>query len=141
MAKVNRRRILIGSFAGFAAWVAWGFVVHYFLLREKYQEAQSTGALLSDVDYPKFLGLWLLVLLGLSYVGARIYAGFRGTYGPGPHTALRAGVLLAFAAAVPVNIAASTWSPGHLIFGWGWILDLAVGSILATFIAAWLYKE
>src|SRR3970040_282827 len=119
MTKVNRSRILLRAVAWFAVWAACGFLIHYYLLREKYVEAQNSGALLSEVDYPKFLGLWLLVLLGLSYVGARIYAAMRGIHGPGPHTALRAGILLAFASAVPVNIAAGTWSPGHLIFGWG----------------------
>lgn len=138
---VNRRRILIGTLAGFAVWMVWGFIIHNFVLRSRYEEAQATGALLKEIDYTKFLGLWLLVLLGLSYVAARFYAGMRGAHGPGPKTALRAGILLAFATAIPVNIAAGTWSPGHVIFGWGWVLDLAVGSILATLVAGWLYHD
>jgi hypothetical protein len=141
---VNRKRIFLGALAGFVAWAVWGFIVHFYLLRESYLEAQTEGALLKldePGQYLNFLGLWLLTLLGLSYVGARIYAGLRAAHNPGPRTALRAGILLAFAAAIPVNIAAGTWSPGHAIFGWGWVLDLAVGSILATFIAAWLYKD
>jgi hypothetical protein len=48
---------------------------------------------------------------------------------------------MGFMCAFPLSLSLATWAPfGRTITLW-WMLDLWVGSILATLVSAWLYKE
>ena len=60
--------------------------------------------------------------------------------GPGLRTAMKVGPLVGFLAAMPIEVTTSRVPIDHR-FTICWILDLVVGSILATLVAALVYKE
>jgi len=51
------------------------------------------------------------------------------------------GILVGFVAGFPINLSVATWVPVERIVPLWWMLDLWVGAILATVVAAWLYKD
>lgn len=141
MAAVNTRRVALGAVAGGVAWTIWSMVVNVAILASKYAAAQGAGMLLKQPRYPFFLGYWIITLFLLSYVVAWLYSSVRATRGAGPGTALTVGLLVGFAAAFPMNLSTASWAPFDRILPLWWMLDLWVGAILASLVAAWLYKD
>ena len=139
---VNRGRVWIGGFSGGVVWFVWGFLVNQFIITNaRYQAAQNAGLFLKDSRYPFFVGQWFVIVLIAAIILAHLYAWARQTLGPGPGTAVKIGFLVGFVAGFPGNFGQAAWSPVERIFPLGWMLDLWVGSILATLVAGWLYKE
>ena len=143
MAAINRKRVLLGTVAGWVVWAAWSMVVDAVILAPQYEASGNAGQLLQTPRYPLpvFLASWFVTLLILTCIAAHLYAWVRGTLGPGPGTALRVGILVGFCAGFPINLSVATWVPVERIVPLWWMLDLWVGAILATFVAAWLYKD
>ncbi|MBI4466967.1 MAG: hypothetical protein HY656_06040 [Acidobacteria bacterium] len=143
MAAINRKRVLLGTVAGWLVWAMWSMVVNAVLLAPYYEAAGDAGHLLKEPRYaaPVFLASWFLTLLIVTGIAAHVYAWVRGTLGPGPGTALRVGILVGFCAGFPLSLSVATWVPVERIIPLWWMLDLWVGAILATFVAAWLYKD
>jgi hypothetical protein len=141
MGVVNSKRVFIGALAGWVAWVVWSGVVNMVVLAGPYADAQEANLLLAAGRYPFFLPVYFLALLVISYVLAWIYAGIRDTYGSNPGTAAKLGLLAGFAISFPANFATAAWSPLSRIFPLWWLLELWIGAFLATFIAAWLYRD
>jgi len=50
-------------------------------------------------------------------------------------------IIIGCIAGFPLNFAQATWSPIDRAFPWGWMMDLWVGSILATLVAGVIYKD
>ncbi len=139
---LNRSRIWLGGLAGGVAWFIWSFLVGQFIIgNARYAAAQNAGLFLKAPRYPFFAGQWIVILFVLSIIVAHVYAWARQTLGPGPGTALKIGFLVGFAAGFPGNFAQACWSPVERVFPLGWMLDMWVGSILATLIAGWLYQD
>ena len=141
MAAINTRRVLLGGAVGGVVWSVWSILINVLVLASRYADAQKAGNLLAEPRYGLFIGYWTISLFLISGVLAWLYAGVRATFGAGPRTALALGVLAGFAIAFPMNLSMATWGTFGRIFPTFWMLDLWVGAILATFIAAWLYKE
>ncbi|MBI2837044.1 MAG: hypothetical protein HYX75_01915 [Acidobacteria bacterium] len=141
MAAINTGRLWLGAVAGAVVWILWSGVVNFAVLAPRYQVAQDAGMLLKAPRYNFFVGLWFLVLFLLTLVGAWLYAGVRATYGAGPKTALKVGVLLGFATGFPMSFSTATWAPLERVFPLWWMLELWLGAVLATFVAAWLYRD
>jgi hypothetical protein len=141
MAIVNTKKVLIGALAGWVAWVVWSALINMVMLAGRYAEAQEAGTLLTDGRYPFFLPVYFLALLGISYILAWMYAGMRDTYGANPSTAIKLGLLAGFAISFPCNFSIAAWSPLSRVFPLWWMLEMWIGAVIATFIAAWLYKE
>ena len=141
MAAVNSRRVLLGALAGGVVWAIWSLFVNITVLGPRYQVAQEAGHLLKQPRYPFFVGLWIVMLFVLAYVGAWIYASVRATRGPGPGTALWVGVFLGFASGFPVSFSMATWGAMSRAIPLWWMLDLWIGAILATQVAGWLYRD
>lgn len=141
MAAVNTRRVVLGGVVGGVVWTIWTMVVNVAILGSHYAAAQGAGQLLKQPRYPFFLGYWIVTLFLLSQILAWLYASVRATRGAGPRTALAVGLLVGFAAGFPINLSCSTWAPFSRIFPLWWMIDLWVGSILATLVAGWLYKD
>jgi len=139
---VNRGRVWLGGLAGGIVWFVWSFLVNQFIITNaRYEALQNAGLFLKQPRYPFFAGQWIVILFILAIIVAHLYAWARQTLGPGPGTALKIGFLVGFAAGFPENFAQATWSAADRIFPLGWMLEMWVGSILATLIAGWLYKE
>jgi len=141
MAAVNKKRVALGVVVGGLAWGIWSMLVNAVILSSHYAAAQESGALLKAPRYPLFLVYWFLGLFILTYILTWIYLSLRETLGPGPKTALRVGFLVGFAIAFPINLSVAAWVPIERVFPLWWMMDLWLGSILATFISAALYKE
>jgi hypothetical protein len=139
---LNRGRIWLGGLAGWVVWFVWSFLVGQFVIgNARYAAAQNAGLFLKQSRYPFFVGQWIVILLVLAIILAHLYAWARGTIGAGPLTALKIGALVGFAAGFPDNFGQAAWSAIDRGFPLGWMLDMWVGSILATLVAGYLYKE
>jgi hypothetical protein len=140
--RLNKGRIWLGGLVGGVVWVLWSFLVGKFVITDaRYAGAQSAGLFLREPRYHFFVGQWLALLIVMAIILAHLYAWSRSTLGAGPGTALKIGLLVGFMAGFPGNFAQATWSPIDRMFPLGWMLDMWAGSILATLVAGWLYKE
>lgn len=138
--KLNTARIWLGGIAGGVVWSAWSFVIG--MKQGPFYEAmQKQGLFLKESRYPFFTGQWILLLFIMSILLAHLYAWSRASAGAGPKTALKIGMLAGFLAGVPGNFAQAAWSPIPRVLPLGWMLDLWIGSILATLVAGFLYKD
>jgi hypothetical protein len=139
---LNRGRIWLGGIAGGVVWAVWSFLIGNFVIgNARYAAATASGLFLKQPRYPFFIGQWIVILFILAIILAHLYAWSRATLGPGPMTALKIGLVVGFAAGFPDNFGQAAWSPIERMFPLGWMLDLWVGSILATLVAGWLYRE
>jgi hypothetical protein len=139
---LNRSRIWLGGLAGGVVWLIWSFLVGRFVIGDaRYVATQNAGLFLKEPRYPFFVGQWIVILFVLAMIVAHLYAWTRQTLGPGRRTALKVGLLVGFVAGFPGNFAQACWSPIDRVFPLGWMLEMWVGSILATLVAGWLYKD
>jgi hypothetical protein len=141
MANVSARRVALGTLAGGVVWGIWSSIISMGFLMPKYQFAQMHNLLLAQPRYPGFLVYWFVTLFLLTYVLTWVYVSARVTLGPGPMAALRVGLLMGFVMTFPISLSLATWATFSRMIVLGWMLDLWVGSILATLVSAWLYKE
>jgi hypothetical protein len=138
--KLNTTRVWLGGIAGGVVWTLWGFLVGI-KMNPLYMAAQDRGWFLKQPRYSYFAGQWILLVFVMSILLAHLYAWSRNTAGAGPRTALKIGMIVGFCAGVPGNFAQAAWSPIPRLLPLGWMLDLWGGAILATLVAAWLYKD
>jgi hypothetical protein len=139
---LNRRKIWLGGAAGGFLWIIWSLIVNMFVIGSgRYEAMQSAGLFLKEPRYRAFEVQWILMLFILAILLAHLYVWVRPTLGPGPKTALKVGALVGFASGFPTNFGTATWAVIPRIFPLGWMLELWVGSILATLVAGWIYKD
>lgn len=141
MASINSGRVWIGTLAGGVVWTIWTMVVNMVFLASRYEAGQAANLFLKEPHYSYFLPVWILTLFVLTFFATRIYAMARGAAGAGPGTALKVGAIIGFTAGFPLTFSIAAWMPIDRFIPLFWMLDLWVGAILATLIAAWLYKD
>jgi hypothetical protein len=143
MAGVNTKKVWIGGLLGGVVWIVWATIVNFALLMPKYQAAMQAGTMLNEqqMRYPFFMVVWLVQFLVFGVLLAALYAGVRSTWGAGPGTALKVGLIGGALAGFPVNFYLATWAPWTRAIPGGWLLELWVGAVLATFVAGWLYRD
>jgi hypothetical protein len=138
--KLNRARIWLGGIVAGVVWSLWSFFIGTRLV--PFEAAmQSAGIFLKQSRYPLFPLQWIVLIFAMSILLAHLYAWSRATAGPGPRTALKIGMIVGFCAGVPGNFGVAAWSPMPRMLPLGWMLDMWIGSILATLVAGFLYKE
>ena len=141
MMTVRSRRVALGTLAGGVVWGIWSTIVNMVFLMPKYDFAQKHQLLLAQPRYPLFIVYWFITLFVLTYLLTWVYVSARTTLGPGPITAVRVGLLMGFFMAFPLGLSMAAWATFGRSIVLGWMLDLWVGSILATVVSAWLYRE
>jgi len=141
MAGISKGRVAMGTLAGGVAWSIWSTIINMWILMPKYASAQKAGLLLAQPRYPLFVAYWYILLFVLTYILTWAYVSVRTTFGPGPVTALRVGFLMGFMSAIPISLALAAWAPFSRGITAGWVLDLWVGSIIATLVSASLYRD
>jgi len=141
MSIVNTKRVWIGGLVGGAAWIVWAILLNFVLLMPRYMAAQEAQMMLKESRYPFFIIVWLVQFLVFGVLIATLYAGVRGSWGAGPGTAVKVGLIVGFAAGFPVNFYTAAWVPFSRVIPLGWLLELTVGAVLASFVAGWLYRE
>jgi len=143
MAGVNTKKVWVGGLVGGVVWIVWAMIINFALLMPKYQAAMQAGTMLNEqqMRYPFFLiAVWVQFLV-FGVLLAALYAGVRGTWGAGPGTALKVGLIGGALAGFPVNFYLATWAPWTRQIPAGWLLELWVGAVLATLVAGWLYRD
>jgi hypothetical protein len=141
MAAVNTRRVALGAVVGFVVWALWSTLINLVVLMPRFEAATKSGQMLAEPRYKLFVLYWFIALFIISYILAWLYASVRATRGAGPKTALLVGALVGFAISFPENLTTATFSPMERFIPLMWMLDLWVGSILATLVAGFLYRE
>ena len=141
MVTVGLRRVVMGTLAGGVVWGIWSTIMNLVILRPRYAFAQASHFMLTEPRYPLFIPYWFVTLFLLTYILTWVYVSVRATLGPGPITALRVGLLIGFVMSFPLSLTMAAWAPFSRYITLGWMMDLWVGSILATLVSAWLYKE
>jgi hypothetical protein len=143
MAVVNTKKVWVGGLVGGLVWIVWASIINFGLLMSKYEAAQQAGAMLSQeqMRYPFFMIVWAVQFLVFGVLLAALYAGVRNTWGAGPGTALKVGLIGGALAGFPVNFYLATWAPFSRAIPGGWLLELWVGAVLATLVAGWLYRD
>ncbi len=143
MAGVNTKRVWIGGLVGGVVWIVWATIVNFALMMPKYEAAMQAGTMLNEeqMRYPFFMLVWLVQFLALGVLLAALYAGVRTTWGPGPGTAIKVGLIGGVLAGFPVDFYLATWAPFSRAIPGGWLLELLVGAVLATLVAGFMYRE
>ena len=141
MAAVNMRRVALGAVEGWVVWGIWSTIVNVVILSAHYAEEAKDGHILTEARYKLFILYWFIALFIISWILAWLYASVRATRGAGPKTALTVGLAVGFAIAFPVNLTNAAFAPFDRILPFWWMLDLWVGSILATLVAGFLYRD
>ena len=145
---INGRRVWLGALVGGVVFNLWSMAVEFGLSsvivgRARMDVAAASGWFLKEprISGGLFFLVWAISLFVVSYGLAWGYAAMRATTGAGPGTAFKLGLLVAFAAAFPLNFAHATFdglSPRYWLM---WMIEIGVGSILAALAAAWVYKD
>jgi hypothetical protein len=140
MAAINQKRILLSAFSGFIVWAVWSTTLNVAVLSSRYSVEQNAGRLLRQHSYSSFLVTWFLTIFVLSFVAAQFYVWARASLGPGLRSSLTVGPLLALAVAMPIEVTTSRFPIDHT-FTICWLADLVVGTVLATLVVGWVYKD
>jgi len=148
---INARRVLWGGLVGGLVFDRWsmrmGFAVSPALIvgKARAEAAFSGGVFLKQgtgrLPFGLCFLLWVVSLFVVAYGEAWAYAAARGTAGAGPATAAKIGLVVGFAAGVPMNLGHGTFQALAPASWVGWGLEMGVGAILAALAAGWIYRD
>ena len=142
MARINWTRVFLGGLVWTVVFnVLWIAALVLYLDPEVTATWKALGLQTSRLQTPGFAVLWLALTSVGGVVAIWLYAAIRPRYGPGPKTAVGAGLAL--------------WLIGNLLpmiflgvaglFSTRFVaMDVATNLVMivaATFVGAWLYKE
>jgi hypothetical protein len=135
------RLILSGLAAGLVLNIITGIANATVLNSDFLAWAGDMGARLHPPTQPVQVFLWVLMCLTDGLIGVGIYAGLRPRLGPGPKTALLAGltVWIVGRLCVAFDMAALGVFPMHLLVGQSLLGLLAI--LPGVLFGAWIYKE
>ena len=141
MAEITTRRIALCTLSGGVVWAIWSTFVNLVILVPKYAVAQKAGWMLAQPRYSLFVVYWIVMLFVLAHLLTWLYVSVGNTLGPGPLTALRIGLFVGFMIGFPINLALAAWAPFSRVIPLWWMLDLWVGSVLATLVSGWICSK
>jgi hypothetical protein len=148
MAAINKPAVLKGGLVAGVVFVVWSalmeFAVSYLIVgKARMDIAMNAGFILKEPRVPVwlFFVVWIVCLFLIAYGLAWLYANLRATAGAGPKTAALLGLIVGFAAGVPLEFAGGVWEPLTGRYAIVWMLELGVGCILAALTAGWMYRE
>ncbi len=139
MEKINYRRMILGGILGSIVFFFVGFLFHGVILESHYLYFQGQGSVLHQV---REMG-WMIHIAGhivsgfalsLTYVMARKF------WGPGPMTAIRAGLIVALFTAGGTAAEYAMYNFGTMIPVMTFANNI-VGATLATLAAGVVYKD
>ena len=137
---MNTKRIAIaGIGAGVVIWIV-DCIPNAFVLRERFALLVKAGVFLEQPRLP-FFPLWTLVMLGLGFGLAWLYAAVRPRLGPGPKTAATLGFVVGLMIYLPSNVAQASWSMVGRFVPLVWLVFGVIGTTAGALVAGALYKE
>lgn len=145
---INTKRVWLGTLVGGVVFNAWSIVTEFVLApalegRGQLPAAMQSGLFLGTPRLPfsLFFLIWIASLFAVAYGLAWAYAGVRATYGAGPETAVKLGLVMGFAAGFPLNFAHAVFQTLAATFWLVWMIEMVVGAVLAALAAAWVYRD
>ncbi len=145
---INGRRVWLGALIGGIVFFIWSMVMEFgvsyaFVGKVRMDIAMNAGWFLKEPRIPPvlFLIIWTVSLFVISYGLAWAYAAMRATAGAGPGTAAKLGLMVGFTAGFPLEFAHSVFQPLTARYGILWMVEMAVGCILAALAAGWMYRD
>lgn len=137
---MNTKRVVIaGIGAGVVVFIV-DCIANAVVLRDRYPILVKAGVFLEQPRLP-FLPLWTLVMLGLGFGLAWLYASVRPRLGPGPKTAATLGFVVGLMIYLPSNLAQASWSAVGRFVPLIWLIFGMIGTIAGSLVAGALYKE
>jgi hypothetical protein len=145
---INGRRVWLGALVGGIVFNIWSLLVEFALMpaivgKARMDIATMNGWFLKEPHIPMglFFLVWVISLFAIAYGLAWAYAAMRATTGAGPGTALKLGLVVAFAAAFPMNFAHAVFDVLSARYWVTWMIEMSVGCMLAALAAGWMYKD
>jgi hypothetical protein len=137
MDKINWTRVLFGGLAGGLVWMILGTVRAIVLGGVG---SSGGGPRITGTAGPEYLWTATATCVVFACMAGALYASIRRLYGPGPVTALRAGVALGLA----IELTDLLWLTGtsaSLEYRiWAVTSGVAVATVVAL-LAGWIYRE
>ncbi len=148
MAGINLRRVWLGALLGGFVFFLWSMVVEFGLAalwvgKARMDIAMNAGWFLKEPRIPMwlFFVVWLVSLFVIAYGLAWAYAAMRATVGASPATAAKLGLAVGFAAGFPMEFAHAVFQPLSGRYAVMWMVEMAVGCVLAALAAGWIYRD
>jgi len=145
---INQRRVWLGALVGGLVFNVWSMVVEFGLSglivgKTRMDLAAASGWFLKEprMSPGLFFIVWVFSLFVVSYGLAWAYAAMRATVGAGPGTAFKLGLVVAFAAAFPLNFAHAVFDGLAVAFWVMWMIEIGGGAILAALAAGRVYRD
>jgi hypothetical protein len=144
MGKIAWGRVILGGLVAGILWWIFEGLVHGVLLSQDWMAAMSAlGKTKEQMDagHMQFMALVTLWSLLAGILGVWLYAAIRPRFGPGPKTAMIAGVALWMTAGVLPSIISYAMAILPVKLTCVPFVASFFESIIATTVGAWLYKE
>ena len=140
MCNINWRRVFLGALASWVVFVVlWVAAVFLFLGTAAADSWKALGLQLPRGS--EFIPFWLVFVYLLGVIALWLYAAIRTRYGPGPKTAVRAGVAVWLIGKVMHMMFFTAVGLFPLRFAvMSTVIDLVL-IVAATVVGAWLYQE
>jgi hypothetical protein len=140
MGRINLGRVILGGIVAGILINVSEFVLNGIVLGKDIEAAMAALGKQNPMN-PSAMGVWLVYGLVLGIMAVWLYAAIRPRYGPGPGTAIRAGLAVWFLAYFLVGV-------GNANLGLFPVRMIAIGTVwglfeivIATLVGAALYKE
>ena len=131
---INAKRMIIGGLAAGVAINVIETVAHMCVLGERYANLTKMGFYLPEPRY-NFMPVWIGFCFFFGLILSWLYAASRGTFKPGPVTALKVGIMAGLLVALSATLPSLAWSSvGKLVpvvTGASLFLDCAIGTLIA----------
>lgn len=138
MGKINLGRVILGGIVAGIIINISQFVLHRFVIKDAEVEAMKRLNL-TMTETGSTIAVWVLWAFAWGIAAIWLYAAIRPRFGPGPGTAVKAGLAAWFFSCLLATVAMTNLGvfPFHAV---GFLWELA-HSVIATIAGAALYRE
>ena len=133
MGKINAGRVILGGLLAGLVMNVIDYIVNVPLLGAQWMN-ETTALHITNMPSPMMSAMgWILSDLLLGLIGVWLYAGIRPRFGPGPGTAIKAGLWVWSISAVAYSSFCFMGLYSHML-----VLESALGGLVAKLAGLWL---